>query len=87
MLKKSALQSISSKAVPPGQESQGTAVLLTFGGVSAQLQGDVVTCAFAEALPKAKNPRGSVAHLFCQCSVHSNGIIGLYTYVRVVMDK
>jgi hypothetical protein len=50
-------------------EIQGTAVFLAFGGVSAQLQGNVVTCAFAEALPKAKNPRGSALHLFGQCSM------------------
>jgi hypothetical protein len=45
-----------------------TAVFLAFGGVSAQLQGLTGTCAFAEALPKAKNPRGLALHPFCQCS-------------------
>jgi len=50
-----------------------TAVFLAFGCVSAQLQGCHGTCAFAEALPKAKNPRGSSLHLFCQCS---RGILG-----------
>ena len=30
-------------------------------------KGLLVTCAFAEAWPKAKNPRGSSRHLFCQC--------------------
>jgi hypothetical protein len=49
-------------------EIRWTAVFLAFACVSAQLQGCHGTCAFAEALPKAKNPRGSSLHLFCQCS-------------------
>src|SRR5580704_19433297 len=54
---------------------RGTAVFLAFGGVSAQLQGDNVTCAFAEALPTPKNPRGSALHLFCQCSKSTGDFI------------
>ena len=27
-----------------------------------------MTCAFAKALPKIKNPRFAAPHLFCQCS-------------------
>jgi hypothetical protein len=49
---------------------------LIFGSVSAQLQVTDVTCAFAEALPKVKNPRGSALHLFCQCSWKMVGAIG-----------
>jgi hypothetical protein len=45
-----------------------TAVFLAFGGVSAQLQGNDVTCAFAEALPKAKNPRSERPHYFLKRS-------------------
>jgi hypothetical protein len=60
--------SISLKSAALSSKSGWTAVLLAFGGVSAQLQDSYVTCAFAEAWPKAKNPRGSAQHLFGQCS-------------------
>ncbi|HEY3763458.1 MAG TPA: hypothetical protein VGN23_17065 [Verrucomicrobiae bacterium] len=62
------LQSISIKAVALSWKSMRTAVFLAFDSVSTQLQGTSGTCAFAEALPKAKNPRGSMLHLFRQCS-------------------
>jgi hypothetical protein len=47
-------RSISLKAVALSWNSCWIAAFLAFGGVSAQLQGNIVTCAFAEALPKPK---------------------------------
>src|ERR1700722_10584665 len=59
--------SISLKAVAMSWNHEGRGLFgfwLRFGSVT----GLLVTCAFVEALPKAKNPRGSSLHLFCQCS-------------------